>query len=267
MVPSKIQETKLTNIMLSITKQLQADFNGMSSQIKHSGTKGSAREDILIEFLRNHMPKKFGFSKGEICSSKGETSKQIDIIIYDQENHPVFYDVGNQVIVPSESVLCTIEVKSILTKKKIMESVENIKSVKNMDKSAARIDEDITKESIEQGVRHRIIPTKGCVFAYHSRLKLETIAEVLNEENQKLNDNEKINFICVLNRGIIFYYNKINGKIDPAPSKDSGIGFAETKYALPWFFNALFMFFDRTWTHPTNISLYLGEVAINMKRL
>ncbi len=262
MAPSKIQETKLINIMLGLKKQLQADFDYMSSQIKHNGTKGSAREDILLEFLRKHMPKRFGFSKGEICSSKGETSKQIDIIIYDQENHPIFYDVGNQVIVPSESVLCIIEIKSILTELKT--SVENIKSVKNMDKSAVRIDEDITKVSMEQGVPHRIIPTKGCVFAYNSQLTLEKIAEVLNEENQKLNDNEKINFICVLDRGIIFYYNKINGKIDPAPSKDSGISFAETKYTLSWFFNALFMFLNRAWTHPTNISSYLGEVPMEV---
>jgi len=254
-------ESKLTGIMLGIANQLKTDFDSLSSQIKHSGTKGSIREDVLIEFLRKHIPNRYAVNKGEIISSKDETSKQIDVIIYDREYHPVFYSVGGNVLVPSESVMTIIEVKSNLTKKTFKDAVENIKSVKNMDKTAFHKNPNYGATSTEDGQTYQVIPTRGYLFAYNTNMKLET----LGNELIKLNNKEKINFVCILNKGVILYHNKDNNKIDQVPCKSSRIAFSYTEYTLPWFLNILITHLGPAWSHPTNISKYLGKIHLELK--
>ena len=75
-------------IFWGISKKMTQDFESISSQIHHSGSKGEVREEILKRFLKDYLPKKYSVSSGEIIDIEGNVSNQCDVVIYDASNCP-----------------------------------------------------------------------------------------------------------------------------------------------------------------------------------
>ena len=44
-----------------VAKKLKIDFEGITKQIEHNGVKGSAREDLLKDYLKNYYRKNILF--------------------------------------------------------------------------------------------------------------------------------------------------------------------------------------------------------------
>ncbi len=102
-------------------QQLAADFL-KSSAFEHTGTKGTAREQSLAEFLRAHLPEAYGVSGGEVVDSGGTRSPQLDIMVYDKmRNHAIVAD--GSALLPAEALLTSIEVKSTLTRAELAKSL------------------------------------------------------------------------------------------------------------------------------------------------
>lgn len=93
-----------------------------SATLDHNGLKGTARERFIHEFLESSFPKKFVFGSGEIFDSKGSSSPQSDIVIYD-ETMPVLHHGGGVSQFMAEGVLAHVEVKTSLDKSEIAESL------------------------------------------------------------------------------------------------------------------------------------------------
>ncbi|MBV1795843.1 hypothetical protein KSF81_01550 [Siccirubricoccus sp. G192] len=81
------------------------------------------------------MPAQFGIDTGFIFDASANISKQIDVIIYRTGYHPVF-EIGGIKHFVVESVVAAIEIKSAIEEEKIlMQALDNIKSVKTLDRS------------------------------------------------------------------------------------------------------------------------------------
>lgn len=103
----------------------------MSTHFKHSALQGDVRENTLNNFLSSGMlPAKFSIGTGEIVSTKSAVSKQVDLIIYDSLNSTPLYLESVAQIYPIEMICGTVEVKSKLSKEKLLEGLENVKSIK-----------------------------------------------------------------------------------------------------------------------------------------
>lgn len=183
----------LKDILSSVSKKMQIDFEGISSKILHNGEKGTARENILEEYLKNYIPEKYCFSKGTIVDYKDVQSKQVDIIIHDKFMTPCLIDMDNTKVVPIESVYGVVEVKSTLTKEELRKCVLNIESVRKLEKRT---------------VNGYSFPTAGLVFAYDSDASLEAVYKNLIELSEKVDIDRRISCICILNKGIILPVNK-----------------------------------------------------------
>jgi hypothetical protein len=125
-----------------------------------------------------------GISTGIVIDSYDNTSDQIDIIIYDKQIVPPFMFNVEEGIIPCESVLMTIEVKSRLTKKELKKSVSNAISVKKLTPVPS-----IIPRNSNNHVLHSIVCS---VFAFDTDLKddgeneyprLEKVVEEVNKEN------------------------------------------------------------------------------------
>lgn len=81
---------------------------------KHNPTIGLLTEEILRSFLSNHLPKMISVEQGFILNKQGVISRQCDILIYDSQHYAPFYRINNIVVVPFESVLAVIEVKTTI---------------------------------------------------------------------------------------------------------------------------------------------------------
>ncbi|MEX2513503.1 MAG: DUF6602 domain-containing protein [Cyclobacteriaceae bacterium] len=91
----------------SIVKQLFIEYTD------HSPTSGSYREDVWRSLFRQIIPYKFSIEKGAfIIDSKGLTSKEIDLVIFDEQYTPYIFNYGNIRFIPIEAVAVVIQCKS-----------------------------------------------------------------------------------------------------------------------------------------------------------
>lgn len=105
--------------------------------IAHPGELGSDREEIVRQFLRAYLPKRFEISTGFVFDCHGRISGQIDIVIFNSLSCPRFETPGGVRFFPCESVVAVGQVKSSLRRQRDLdEAIQNLESVKSLDRSA-----------------------------------------------------------------------------------------------------------------------------------
>jgi hypothetical protein len=99
--------------------------------------RGRFREAVIRDFLRPFLPPRYGLSSGEIFSSDGEQSAQIDVVIYDEIFSTILFRDKPDQLFPAESVFGSIEVKSYLSVDELKTACDNIRSVKSLKRSSS----------------------------------------------------------------------------------------------------------------------------------
>jgi hypothetical protein len=113
----------------------------------HPGELGKDREEIIRQFLRHYLPKRFEVSHGFAFDSSGKLSEQLDIVIADSQVCPRFETPGGIRYFPCESIVAVGQVKSALTgRKQLQGALANLESVKSLDRSAKGKAIDISRQ-------------------------------------------------------------------------------------------------------------------------
>lgn len=246
----------------AVAKKMMVDFEGISKQLEHRGLRGRAREIAVVnEFLANRLPKQLGIATGEIVSSEGSVSRQMDIIIFDSLKSPLLLKEEEIHILPVESVYAVIEVKSNLSRPELEDSVEKVLSVKRMPKKAyVEQKGPIMHGVILFGREHPYFPTIGCCFAYDSA-NIVSICQWLNEINKEraLPLEHRLDTICVLKQGIVANWT-IEGQLSLTPEPNSKTVIIPTDKSLLLFYLLLMTKLNQTWMPPPNLIDYAKHV-------
>lgn len=192
----------LKNVFTSVSKKLLLEFDA-TGEIPHPGMMGTAREGALKKFLEQKMPNKYGLGSGIVVNYAQEASKQCDLVISDRLNATPFVDENDVRIHPLDNVYGIIEIKSKLSKTKLVEALENIKRLKSLyikEGHEYQVGDFVTIG----GMKPRPF---GIIFAYAlDRNSLDSIRQNLIEWEAE-NDREVWpNLIVVLNVGIISHW-------------------------------------------------------------
>ncbi|EPR71870.1 hypothetical protein ADIWIN_3068 [Winogradskyella psychrotolerans RS-3] len=134
---------------ISLNKELDTIKNRVRNLIGNAnwGEDGRYKEEKLKTILKNRLPQNLsvgtGFILNQISHNENVVSKQIDILVYENNQAPIFSE-GDFVIVTQNSVRAIIEVKSkVLSnrthKNGLYKVVENFNSIVRFP-SVARID-------------------------------------------------------------------------------------------------------------------------------
>jgi len=172
--------------------KLRQDFEELQS-IPHAASKGKEAEGLLASFLSAHLPKRFEVGSGFIIDPADQVSKQQDIVIYDALNCPIYRASDDAGIFPSDNVASVVEVKSTLTRDELRDCFEKISNVKSLKKT--RLPED--------SIGPRLTLTMGCVFAYSSKIKLETIQSEFCKLTREFSLGRHPDIVVVLDRGAL----------------------------------------------------------------
>lgn len=105
---SKVDLKQLFN---GLQKQMSAQLNTNREFIEHPGSKGDALENAWIEWLRKYLPNRYSVDKAIVIDHEGNTSQQIDIIIYDNWFTPFIFSQNGFHYIPAEGVYAVFEVK------------------------------------------------------------------------------------------------------------------------------------------------------------
>lgn len=84
--------------------------------VTHAGVLGEVNENRFIDVLRHYLPRRYAIDTGIVLDSLGNTSDQIDVIVYDNQYTPTLLDQENHRFVPAEAVYAVLEVKPIIDK-------------------------------------------------------------------------------------------------------------------------------------------------------
>lgn len=113
----------------AVYDRLEADALLYNRELPHHGLVGALNEDAIAEVVRGFLPRRFGVEVNAlVIDHTGETSRQCDIVIYDDEAVPKYF----RKVFPVERVYAVIEVKTTLTSQRVAEAIEVLGSVSRL---------------------------------------------------------------------------------------------------------------------------------------
>lgn len=182
---------RLSSIFEAEKERLRAEIKRATGGYDHGGLTGISGERIAKGLIRRYLPSQYGFAKGEIMDSEGETSREVDIAVCNP-SHPMTYRQDGHGLFFIETVDAVIEIKTTI--QDINSLMEKCKSVRN------RVVSYRQEDSISIDMLDRIEYTPYAVFAYDSDLSIDTIRERLGEQ---ANNNTFIDILFVLEDGLV----------------------------------------------------------------
>ncbi|PEQ76579.1 DUF6602 domain-containing protein [Bacillus cereus] len=139
-------------------------------RLNHNGEKGKEAEEILKNFLKKYLPKKFEVTTGFVHTDMG-ISNQSDIILYDASNYAPLYSGYANKIIHMNSLRAVIECTMRVNKKKIEEDNKKIENLKVLYKKDIEIQESLNREPL------------AILFAYKSEGNILQNLNRLKEKN------------------------------------------------------------------------------------
>ena len=115
----------------SIQKRLNSEYEESKSVLSHPGAIGVIREEIIRNILESFLPPSIQIGTGQIIDSTSNLSNQVDIVLA-RGTAPAFRFKGNITAFLYETVYATIEIKSMLYRDKLIEALDNSRSVKEL---------------------------------------------------------------------------------------------------------------------------------------
>jgi hypothetical protein len=118
---------------------LKSNLDLSATSITHDGTMGEVNENYFIDFLKNHLPKRYCVDRGIAIDSKGHTSDQIDIIIYDNQYTPILLFQYSHRYIPAEAIYAVFECKPIINKVNLKYAGKKAASVRTLHRTSVDI--------------------------------------------------------------------------------------------------------------------------------
>lgn len=148
--------------------------------VEHHGLRGRAREIFASQLLLPFLYPTMGVCTGQIIDAENHQSRQTDVIIFDKRIAPPVLFQAGEGLVPCESALVAIEVKSTLTRGALATAIEWAVSCK-----AGQFDAALVRN-------YAPLPSTPCaMFAYDTDLagtiddEVARLREVIDERNSK----------------------------------------------------------------------------------
>jgi hypothetical protein len=189
----------IQDLAYSEIKKMLDDSDTIST-IDHPFIKGKIREIGFGHILQRFLPANYLLGSGKINDCLGNTSNEIDLLIYNSLSLPPLM-FGNELdIFPLESVFYSIEVKSktTTTRDTIRETIEKAKKTKTM----------MFLNNYGPGpIKTYPVAT---MFSYGAKSEID-VFQILKEEDPNIFSNPALNVVCIANMGY-WYFSEWQGK-------------------------------------------------------
>jgi hypothetical protein len=260
---------KFLQALRNVSSKLSAEFED-SKLFEHSAEKGNFREETISQLLRPFLPNCYAMGTGQIFSCDGNTSKQIDIVIYDNVYSNVLFKNRKDNLFPCESVYGEIEIKSMLSTDELIKSLDNIASLKKLNRQDSTI-LDISPTyhlNIGEGLtasNDKLNPYLCMIFCFDGLL-LTTLVDKLNYEMSARNSSELPDFIfCSKKKYMII---KAGSKFYPTPigtDFDKFFGINSFDDTIPMMFFTLNTCLNQIRLKAPNYDYYWGKLFNEIK--
>src|ERR1041384_8379285 len=111
---------------------LKAQLDLSKKSITHMGERGGVDERHVVQILRQYLPDRYSVESGIVIDSRGSTSHQIDVVIFDRQYTPTLLDQHDHKYVPAEAVYAVFEAKPKIDKEYLEYAADKAKSVRSL---------------------------------------------------------------------------------------------------------------------------------------
>lgn len=243
------------------------EFEDQAKLLGHPGEVGAGRENVLKSILSKYIPKRYAVDSGFVIDASGSRSEQIDIIIYEANYTPVFEIVDGKRFFPCETVVVVGQVRTkIGSRKDMQDCMNNIKSVKQLDRSNRGTNQMITGSGISlRGLKFD--PNKeyrdqifGFIFC-SSSIKLDLVVSEVQKFNKQNDRKFWTNLIVNYNKFLIEYEKEIEGQIvldaDPMTAQHIALtDISQTPHIFACFLSILNLFLNHAHIARPNLFSY-----------
>ena len=204
-----------------------------SEKVEHPVDKGNNAEECWIDWFRTYLPKRYHADKATIIDCHGNTSDQIDIVLYDGQYSYLAFNQSNILYLPAESVYAVFEVKQSLNKANLDYAAAKAASVRKLHRTsdsipyAAGVYDPKPPHRILSGILTTDIEWKQ---AFGSSFKKTLLS---------FDDQQQVDCVCALKAGA-FHYNYIQKLLRTSSAEES----------LVWFFLELLIILKKMGTVP-----------------
>ncbi|WP_226092658.1 DUF6602 domain-containing protein [Dickeya oryzae] len=105
------------------------------SAITHDGIKGDVNESYFLDIIRQYLPERYSVDRGIVVNSKGHTSDQIDVVIFDRHYTPTLLNQQGHRLIPAEAVYAVMEVKPTIDASNLEYAARKAASVRSLERT------------------------------------------------------------------------------------------------------------------------------------
>jgi hypothetical protein len=133
------RKINMRQLFLGLQKSMIESLKTIRENIDHEPTKGDGAENIWINFLKDYLPERYSVAKAKIVDYQGNTSDQIDVVIYDRQYTPFVLNNSGIKYIPAESVYAVFEAKQDVNKDRLDYTGKKIQSVRKLIRTTAPV--------------------------------------------------------------------------------------------------------------------------------
>ena len=240
--PSITQTSRIQGAVRLWGDRLRISLAEARTKLSQSGDRGDVNEAAIRDFLREHLPPRYRVGQGEVIDHFGRFSRQLDVVIADDEQPFRVDDAVRLMII--EGVTAAAEVKTTLTTAELRDCLEKGRRFKMLEaipgKSTMLAAPQIhgkPNSDIARFYQHRPF----FVFAYEGAISGQRLVEILSEEQSAAETDAvpSLDAVCILNKGFAVNVWDGNGaftyySLETKKMMTSWVWFDSSDYALLW---------------------------------
>ena len=133
-------DSRLRIAFMQKQRHLLAALEIVPELTEHGTTIGDDSEANWVRVLREFLPARYGVAAGHVMDSTGETSEQIDVLIYDAQYSPLLAQTSaGDLFIPAEAIYAAFEVKQEMNKTLMDYAGKKIASVRRLHRTSVPI--------------------------------------------------------------------------------------------------------------------------------
>lgn len=253
--------TPLLEIMSLAAKEMNLSLAQIRAALSHNLSKGEAAEESVRKFFRRYLPASLGVTKGQVIDSTGQRTKQLDVIIYDLAHTPMLFasEEDGHRLVPVEGVVAVVEVKSSVGAGDAQGIVNNMLSVKQLNKAAYIPQPSLLVQPTVTmyGRTSDHFPTMYFLFAFECA-NLANFLLDLRAQMENLPVWERVDMACMLSKGVLINAQP-SGSFSATPSAESSLKMHETENALLIFYMMISDYLLQAPARPIQVKRYIPQ--------
>lgn len=130
--------SKLTELFSALQEEMISN-NKTGLALKHPSDSGNNSEQTWIDWFNAYLPNRYKAHKATVFDSKGNTSNQIDVVLYDDQYSYLAFNKHDTLYIPAESVYAVFEIKPEINKDNMEYAGKGAESVRRLYRTSSPI--------------------------------------------------------------------------------------------------------------------------------